>query len=62
MGNIKQKNIKNLIYYFVNDKINIKKLDSNLIKIDKTSYKNTDNYYIGYVTIKKIGDSKVFIV
>ena len=33
----------------------IKKFDSNIIKIDKKSYKNIFNYYIGYVTIK---DSK----
>ena len=26
--------------------------DSNLLKIDKESYKNVDIYYIGYVTMK----------
>ena len=36
--------------------INIKNLDSNLLKIDKKSYKNIDIYYIGYITIKSIGD------
>ena len=36
--------------------INIKTFDSNLIKIDKTLYKNIDIYYIGYITIKNIGD------
>ena len=36
--------------------INIKSFDSNLLKIDKMSYKNTDIYYIGYITIKDIGD------
>ena len=32
--------------------INIKSLDSNLLKIDKKSYKNIDIYYIGYITKK----------
>ena len=34
--------------------INIKNFDSNLIKIDKKSYKNTDIYQIRYITIKKL--------
>ena len=32
--------------------VNIKDFDSNLLKIDKISYKNIDVYYIGYVTKK----------
>ena len=32
--------------------INIKDFDSNLLKIDKNSYKNIDIYYIGYITMK----------
>ena len=40
MGNIKQVNIKNRTYYFFNNMINIKDFDSNLLKIDKMSYKN----------------------
>ena len=48
-------NIKNRTYYILND-INIKVFDSNLLKIDKTSYKNIDIYYNGYITIKKIDD------
>ena len=32
----------------------IKKFDSNLLKIDKKSYKNIGIYNIGYITIKKI--------
>ena len=35
--------------------INIKDFHLNLLKIDKTSYKNIDIYYIGYVAMK---DSK----
>ena len=43
-------------YYFFNDMTNIEVFDSDLLKIDKKSYKNIDIYYIGYITIKKIGD------
>ena len=50
---IKSIDIKNRIYYFFNDKINIKNFNSNLLKIDKKSYKDIDIYYIEYITIKK---------
>ena len=53
---IKQIDIKNRTYYFYNDMINIKKIDSNLLKIDKKSYKDIGIYNIGYITIKKIDD------
>ena len=36
--------------------INIEEIDSNLLKIDKKSYKDIDIFFIGYITIKKIGD------
>ena len=55
MGTIKQINIKNETYYFYNDIIDIKTFDSNMLKLDKKSYKNLDIYNIGYITIKKIG-------
>ena len=35
---------------------NIENFDSNLLKIDKKSYKNIDIYYIGYITIKGISN------
>ena len=56
MGVVKQIDIKNRTYYFYNDMINIKTFDSNLLKIDKKSYKDIDIYNIGYITIKKIDD------
>ena len=56
MGIVKQIDIKNRTYYFYNDMINIKKFDSNLLKIDKKSYKDIGIYNIGYITIKKIDD------
>ena len=52
MRNITEINNKNRTYYFFDDMINIKNFDPNLLKIDKTSYKNIDIYYIGYTTIK----------
>ena len=56
MGIVKQIDIKNRTYYFYNDMVNIKKFDSNLLKIDKKSYKDIGIYNIGYITIKKIDD------
>ena len=40
MRSIKDINIKNRAYYFYNDMINITKLDSSLLKLDKKSHKN----------------------
>ena len=55
MGNTKEINIKNRIYYFFNDIINIEKVNSDLLKIDKKTRKSIGIYYIGYITMK---DSK----
>ena len=56
MGTIKQIDIKNRTYYFYNDMIDIKTFDSDLVKIDKKSYKDIGIYNIGYISIKKIDD------
>ena len=56
MEAIKQIDIKNRTYYFYNDIIDLKSFKSNLLKIDKKSYKDIGIYNIGYITIKKIGD------
>ena len=56
MADVKQINIKNRTYYFYNDTINLKYFDSNLLKIDKKHYKGINIFYIGYITILKIGD------
>ena len=56
MGQDKEINIKNQIYYFFDDMINIKNFQSNLSKIDKKSHEDIDIYYIGYITIKKFSD------
>ena len=56
MGETKQINIKNRTYYFYNDQIDLKDFDARLLKIEKKDYNEIEIYYIGYVTIKKIGD------
>ena len=56
MGKVRQINIENRTYYFYNDIIDLKKIESNLLKIDKKSYKNIGIYNTGYITIKKIDD------
>ena len=48
--------IKNRTYYFYNDIIDLENFKSNLLKIDKKSYKDIGIYNIGYITIKKIDD------
>ena len=53
MGTVKQIDIKNWIYYFYNDIINLESFRSNLLKIDKKSYKDIGMYNIGYITNKK---------
>ena len=58
MGKVKQTVIKNRTYYFYNDIINLKNLESDLLKIYKKSYKGINIYYFGYIAIKKISDSK----
>ena len=53
MGETKELDIKNQTYYFLDDIIDIRKFQSNLLKIDKKPYKDFDIHYIGYITIKK---------
>ena len=58
MGTVKQINIKNRIYYFYNNIIDLETFISNLLKIDKKSNKDIGIYNIGYITIEKIDDCK----
>ena len=44
MGSIKKINFKNRTYYFFNDMINMNNFNSNLLKLDKKSYKNIGIY------------------
>ena len=53
MGETKQLNIKNQTYYYLDDMIDIRNFQSNLLKIDKKPYKDFNIYSIGYIVIKK---------
>ena len=55
---VKDISIKNHIYYFFDNIINIEYVDPNNTKIDGKSYRIILIYYIGYVTIKK--DLKIY--
>ena len=57
MTTTRQMNIKNRIYYFYNDLINVKDFDSRLLKLDKKTLMGLSIYYIGYVT--KIPEYKI---
>ena len=54
MRKIRQINIKNWTYYFYNDQIDLKDFDAKLLKIYKKDYKDIGNYYVNYVTVKKL--------
>ena len=54
MGAVKQINIKNRTYYFYNDIIDLENFESNMLKIDKKSYKDIGIYNIGYTINKKL--------
>ena len=56
METVKQINIKNRAYYFYNDITDLEDFKSNLLHIDKKSFKDIGIYNIGYITVKKIGD------
>ena len=58
MREIKQINIKNRIYYFYKDIIDVKHFDAGLLKIDRKSNKNIGVYNIWYTAIKKLDDCK----
>ena len=62
MRNIKEINIKNRTDDFFDDNINIKNFDLNLLRIDKKSYKNTDIYYTGYITMMDICNPLYLII
>ena len=56
MGEVKEINIRYQTYYFFDDIIDTKNFHSNLLKIDKKSHKDSNIYYIGYITIEKFSD------
>ena len=50
MNSVKEIDIENCTYYFLDDMINVKNTDPSRIKIDENSYKNILIYYTGYGT------------
>ena len=63
MKSIKQINIKNRLYYFFNGMTNTKNFDSNLINIDKISFKSTNTviYNIKYITINIDSETPLYL-
>ena len=59
MRNTKKISIKNRTYYFFDDMVNIKNFHSNLLKIDKRSYKNIVIYYIRHIRMKNCDYVKI---
>ena len=55
---VKDINIKNRNYYFINDMMASKNFDEANLKVDKQNYKHIDIYYIGYIKILKNDDYK----
>ena len=62
MGTIKQIDVKNQIYYFYNDMINIKKFDSNLFKIDQNHIKTLVFTTLDILQLKKLKIMTIFSV
>ena len=62
MGLVKQIDIKNRTYYFYNDMVDIKKFDSNLLKIDKNHIKTLVFTTLDILQLKKLMITKIFIV
>ena len=56
---VKDIDLKNRMYYFFNDMINIKNFDPNNIKIDEKSFTNILIYCIRCVTIKDLKYVKI---
>ena len=54
INKFKEIDIKNRTCYFLDDKINIKYLDLNKIKMDANSYRKILIYYIAYMTVSYI--------
>ena len=56
MVTTKRLNIKNKIYYFHDDLINLKNFESSLLNLDNKSSMDISIYYVEYITTKSIND------
>ena len=54
MSRVREIDTKSCTYCFFDDMTNIKNHAPNRFKINKKSYKNIFNYYIGYVTLNNV--------
>ena len=63
MITFKKINIENCPHYILNDMINIKYFDPNLLIIDKISFKNSDTviYSIKYITMTSLDNENINI-
>ena len=62
MGLVKQVDITNRTYYFYSDIIDLKNFESNLLKIDKESYKDIAFTILDILQLKKLMIVKIFTV
>ena len=62
MEHTKEIDIKYRKYYLFDNMIDIKIFDSNLLEINKKSWKNADICYLGYITMKDSDYVKINIV
>ena len=59
MGITKEINIKNRIYYYYNDIIDLDEFNENKIKVDKKDFNDIDIYYLGYEYKKEITECNI---
>ena len=59
METTKEINIKNRIYYFYNDIIDLDEFDESKIKVGKKDFNDIDIFYLGYEYKKKITECNV---
>ena len=62
MNSVKEIEIENCTYYFLEDMINMKNLNLNKIKIQEKSCRNIFMYYIEYVTTNSAAKPLYFIM
>ena len=54
MEKVEDLNIKNQTYYYFDDIIDIRKFESNLLKIDKKLHRDFDIYYLVTLQLKSL--------
>ena len=62
MEKVEDLNIKNRTYYYFDDIIDIRKFESNLLKIDKKSHRDFDIYYLVTLQLKSLTIGMVILI